>query len=297
MPAAGSDVGSRVEALLAQLRRQGGDSAADTGEELVRELVAFYGEGLSQIVSILAQEDPAVLETLIADRLVESQLILHGLHPLSADERIERALDEIRPYLGSHAGGVEYLGIDEHGMAHLRLDGSCSGCPSSTVTVKLTITDAVLGAAPELVGIEVQGQTAAPDKLLQIGRRPGTDTPVTASTAAPPPVWLHPSARDLPADGFAALADLQGRNVLMARLGETYFAYAELCPSCAHSLAGEPQDEVALEGDVLSCRSCGVRYDARLAGRAIDRPRLHLDPLPLLDDVSGIRIALIPSPA
>ncbi|MBA3743717.1 NifU family protein [Sporichthya sp.] len=294
MPPVGNDVGSRVEALLAQLQRQGGDTAAATGEELVRELVSFYGEGLSHIVGIIAEDNPEVLAALISDRLVESQLILHGLHPLSADQRIERALDEIRPYLGSHAGGVDYLGIDEHGMAHLRLDGSCSGCPSSTVTVKLTITDAVLGAAPELVGIEVEGQTALPDKLLQIGRRPGSDTPVTASVAAPPPIWLHPSARDLPADGFAALADLEGRTILMARLGETYFAYADRCPSCDHSLAGEPGG-VALEGDVLACRSCGVRYDARLAGRAIDRPRLHLEPLPLLDDVSGIRIALIPA--
>jgi Fe-S cluster biogenesis protein NfuA/nitrite reductase/ring-hydroxylating ferredoxin subunit len=292
MPAVGDDVGSRVEALLAQLQRQGGQVAADTGEDLVRELVAFYGEGLARIVGILAEDSPETLGALTADRLVESQLILHGLHPLSADERIERALDEVRPYLGSHAGGVDYLGIDDTGVAHLRLDGSCSGCPSSTVTVKLTITDAVLGAAPELVGIEVEGQTASPEKLLQIGRRPGTDTPVTTSVPAPPPVWLHPSARDLPAEGFAALADLEGRTVLMARLGGIYYAYEQRCPSCELSLTGEP---TALDGDVLTCASCGVRYDARLAGRAIDRPRLHLDPLPLLDDVSGIRIALIPA--
>jgi Fe-S cluster biogenesis protein NfuA/nitrite reductase/ring-hydroxylating ferredoxin subunit len=292
MPAVGNDVGSRVEALLAQLHRQGGQATADTGEELVRELVAFYGEGLAHIVGILVEDAPEVIGALTGDRLVESQLILHGLHPLSADERIERALDEVRPYLGSHSGGVDYLGVDDAGVAHLRLDGSCSGCPSSTVTVKLTITDAVLGAAPELVGIEVEGQTAVPDKLLQIGRRPGSDTPVTTSTPALPPVWLHPSARDLPAEGFAALADLEGRTVLMARLGETYYAYAEHCPSCDRSLAGEP---TPLDGDVLTCVSCGVRYDARLAGRALDRPRLHLDPLPLLDDVSGIRIALIPA--
>jgi Fe-S cluster biogenesis protein NfuA len=292
MPAVGNDVGSRVEALLAQLHRQGGDAAASTGEELVRDLVAFYGEGLTHIVAILAEDAPEAMGGLIADRLVESQLILHGLHPFTADERIERALDEVRPYLGSHAGGVDYLGIDDAGVAHLRLDGSCSGCPSSTVTVKLTITDAVLGAAPELVGIEVEGQTAVPEKLLQIGRRPGTETPVTTSVPAAAPVWLHPSARDLPAEGFAALADLEGRTVLMARLGETYYAYAERCPSCDQSLTGEP---AALDGDVLTGGSCGVRYDARLAGRAIDRPRLHLEPLPLLDDVSGIRIALIPA--
>ena len=52
-----------------------------------------------------------MLDRLVADPLVESLLLLHGLHPLDVDTRIQRALDNVRPYLGSHAGGVEYLGV------------------------------------------------------------------------------------------------------------------------------------------------------------------------------------------
>ena len=47
-----------------------------------------------------------------------------------------------------------------------------------------------------------------------------------------------------------------------------------------------------LHGSVLTCASCEGRYDVRLAGRAVDGSGRHLDPLPLLDDVSGIRVAL-----
>ena len=115
------------------------------------------------------------MDRLTADPLVEGLLLLHGLHPLDVDARIQRALDQVRPYLGSHAGGVQYLGVTD-GVARLRLEGSCHGCPSSTVTVQLAIEGAVQDAAPEVTEVVVEGMTAPPEpKLLQIGPRPGAD--------------------------------------------------------------------------------------------------------------------------
>jgi Fe-S cluster biogenesis protein NfuA/nitrite reductase/ring-hydroxylating ferredoxin subunit len=282
----GGDVGERVEMLLDQLRRQGGAPAAATGEELVSSLVAFYGDGLARVVEILGDSHPELLLELADDPLVESQLILHDLHPVGVDERIERALDGVRPYLGSHAGGVAYLGVDDDGVAHLRLDGSCNGCPSSTVTVRLTIEEALLEAAPEVVGVEVEGATPTPQKLIQIGLRPGLESTASHEEG---PRWLHPSALDLPAAGACAQAHLDGRPVLICRLGETYYAYTDSCAACGSSLKG-----AGLVGDVLSCPSCDGRYDVRLAGRSRDGSGRRLEPLPLLDDVSGIRIALLP---
>ena len=116
-----------------------------------------------------------MIAELAGDPLVESLLLLHGLHPLDVDARIQRALDQVRPYLGSHAGGVQYLGVTD-GVARLRLEGSCNGCPSSTVTVRLAIQGAVLEAAPEVTEVVVEGMTTAPEPaLLQIGRRPAED--------------------------------------------------------------------------------------------------------------------------
>ena len=135
------DVGERVEQLLAGLRSVGG-SAGPAAEELVSLLVGLYGDGLGGSWPCCAKQAPdgaAMLAKLTADPLVESLLLLHGLHPLDVDARIQRALDQVRPYLGSHAGGVEYLGVRD-GVARLRLEGSCHGCPSSTATVQLAIT-------------------------------------------------------------------------------------------------------------------------------------------------------------
>ena len=126
------DVGERVEALLSSLRSAGGDAAA-TAEELVGLLVGLYGEGLEHVVAVLAASGAPgadILTALTGDPLVESLLLLHDLHPLDVGARIQRALDQIRPYLGSHAGGVEYLGVAD-GVAKLRLEGSCHGCPKS----------------------------------------------------------------------------------------------------------------------------------------------------------------------
>lgn len=279
-----AQVGEQVESLLGQVRELGGDRAAATADDLVRVLVGFYGEGLDRIVEIIGESQPELVLALADDPLVESQLILHGLHPLGVDERVERALDGVRPYLGSHAGGVAYLGVDDEGVAHLRLDGSCHGCPSSTVTVRLTIQEAILAAAPEVASVEVEGEVEKPKQLLQIGLRPGLE-PARGGQ----PVWLHPRSMELPRQGGSSLVHLDGRPVLMCKLGDTYYAYTDSCPSCGESLAGGP-----MTGDVLCCASCAAGYDVRLAGRARDGSGRRLEPLPLLDDVSGIRVALVP---
>ena len=170
-------VSARVEELLDALKGGGFGPASSAAEELVGLLVGLYGDGLARVMTVLAEQGPAgqqMIAKLADDPLVESLLLLHDLHPLDVDARIQRALDRVRPYLGSHAGGVEYLGVFD-GVARLRLEGSCHGCPSSTVTVQLAITGAVQDAAPEVSEVVVEGMTAAPavePKLLQIGRRP-----------------------------------------------------------------------------------------------------------------------------
>jgi Fe-S cluster biogenesis protein NfuA len=145
-------LGARIEEILEGLRAD--PRAAERAEQLVRLLMEFYGEGLEHIVQALPE---AQQQRLAEDPLVASLLILHDLHPIPLEARIQRALDGVRPYLGSHAGGVEFLGVDDTGQALLRLEGTCNGCPSSTLTVKNAIEKALEQAAPELMGVNVQG--------------------------------------------------------------------------------------------------------------------------------------------
>ena len=62
----------------------------------------------------------------------------------------------MRPYLESHGGNVELLGLED-GVARIRLEGSCNGCPASAATLELAIKQALDEAAPDLLGLEVEG--------------------------------------------------------------------------------------------------------------------------------------------
>ncbi len=153
------EVGSGIERLLDELGAEADPAVRSKAEELVRLLVDFYGAALGRVVELA---DQGLLERLADDELVASLLILHDLHPLDTKARVERALERVRPYLGSHAGGVELLGIDDRGVVHLRLQGTCNGCQASTLTVKLSIERAIEEAAPELRGVEVEGMVEEP---------------------------------------------------------------------------------------------------------------------------------------
>jgi len=289
-------VSARVEELLGALKSGGFGGAAPAAEELVGLLVGLYGDGLRQIVATLAdagQGGAAMLAKLAEDPLVEGLLLLHDLHPLGTDDRIQRALDQVRPYLGSHAGGVQYLGVRD-GVARLRLEGSCHGCPSSTVTVELAITTAVRDAAPEVTEVVVEGMATPPEPaLLQIGRRPD-DHPSAgqnhnhdgnAVTWVPLPNVGPPSSRPV-------TASAGGLAVLLCAVRGTLYAYRDRCARCGTSMAAG-----RLDREILSCPGCGAQFNVRLAGKSVETTdtgdaALHLDPLPLLADSQGVRIAV-----
>jgi Fe-S cluster biogenesis protein NfuA len=155
---------ARVEALLEEVEGIDDPVARDTGLELVQALLDLYGEGLARIVG----RDRELAQDVARDELVGHLLLLHGLHPVPLGERVRGALDEVRPYLAQHGGDVELLGVEE-GVARLRLQGSCNGCPSSAVTLKHAVEEAIHKAAPDVERIEAEG-TAQPaaDGLLQI---------------------------------------------------------------------------------------------------------------------------------
>jgi Fe-S cluster biogenesis protein NfuA/nitrite reductase/ring-hydroxylating ferredoxin subunit len=269
--------GARIEELLAGM--QAGPHQ-DAAEELVRLLVEMYGEGLARIV---AELDADQLTRIAGDDVVESLLLLHDLHPLDVDSRVQRALDRVRPYLGSHAGGVEYLGVED-GVAHLRLQGSCDGCASSTLTVRMAIEGAIQQAAPELAGIEVAGVVEPAAPLLQVGMGPppGWHAPAPAADGG----WV--TLPDLgPPLGRPVAVDLGGVAVLVCTVRGTLYAYRDGCAACGSSLA-----EGTLTNGALTCPSCGARFDVRLAGRGLDDTTHHLEPLPLLSDSAGVRVAV-----
>ncbi|HEV2582682.1 MAG TPA: NifU family protein [Ktedonobacteraceae bacterium] len=149
----------RIETLVQQVSSFSNIHARETTEELVQCILDMYGECLARILELSIQADAAgfpLVRSFTRDDLIGSLLILHGLHPVDLETRVMRALDEVRPQLVLHGGNVEFLKIEDN-VAYLRLNGSCHGCPSSTVTLKQLIEGAVRKAAPDLERLDVDG--------------------------------------------------------------------------------------------------------------------------------------------
>lgn len=70
-------------------------------------------------------------------------------------ERIERTIDEMRPYIASHRGTVEVVDFDPaDGTLLVRLGGTCSGCSASTVTLKQGLEVRIKRAVPEVLVVD-----------------------------------------------------------------------------------------------------------------------------------------------
>ena len=158
---------ARVERLLEELDGVADGPARDTATALVQALLELYGEGLARLVDHMAERDDGTLaDALAGDELVAPLLILHGLHPVPLERRVLGALDEVRPYLETHRGNVELLGVEE-GVVRLQLQGSCSGCPSSAVTLKHAVEEAIHKAAPDVSAIVAEDAPPQP-ALIQL---------------------------------------------------------------------------------------------------------------------------------
>src|SRR6478672_2288562 len=146
---------ARVQELTADLETAGEMAPRELAEELVAVIIQMYGAGLERIVQTIAAAGPAgepISDALVADGLVGSLLLIHDLYPVPLEERVAQALERVRPYMESHGGNVELLGVED-GIARLRLEGSCKTCSASSATLELAVRQALEEAAPDLEGM------------------------------------------------------------------------------------------------------------------------------------------------
>jgi nitrite reductase/ring-hydroxylating ferredoxin subunit len=146
------------------------------------------------------------------------------------------------------------------------------------MTLKLAIEEAIHKTAPDLEGIEAEGVAEEPEPAPTIVAGPTLRRkkrrPEENGTS-----WTVVGGLPQLSDGGLLVKEVSGARVLFLKLGDDLFAYRNLCPGCGESLEGG-----SLEGDELGCPGCGRRFDVRRAGRGVDDPGLHLEPIPLLAD-------------
>ena len=265
---------TRVQELTGQLEDLDHPACRSLAEELTAAVVQMYGAGLERIVELA---DADTRDGMAGDELVAGLLMIHDLYPVPIEERVMAALDTVRPYMESHGGNVELLGIED-GVAKLRLEGSCKSCRASSSTLELAVRQALEAAAPDLEGMDVEG-------VMEEEEEPalsGIPLPIVQMNGAPSWHTLSVAAPEL-----LVATDVDGVPLVIANVDGTLLAYRNTCAGCGGSL-----DAGALDGGALACPGCGRRYFLPQAGRSMDDDHLQLQPVPLLREQEEIKVAL-----
>ena len=260
---------ARVQELTGRLEDLEDGECRELAEELTGAVVQMYGAGLERIVELIQDEETR--DRLASDELVAGLLMIHDLYPVPLEERVTAALDSVRPYMESHGGNIELLGFED-GVVKLRLEGSCKSCRASSSTLELAVRQALQEAAPDLLGMDVEG-VAEPDL-------PGVPLPVVNGA----PSW---HTLDISPPELLTATAVDGMSLVVANVDGTLLAYRDRCASCNSEMAGGTLDQGA-----LTCPSCGRSYSLPQAGRSMDDDHLQLEPIPLLREAEAIRVAL-----
>jgi Fe-S cluster biogenesis protein NfuA len=324
----------RVQELQEKLDSAGDPATRELAEELVSAVVQMYGAGLERIVdSLLAagEEGRRLAVALAEEESVAALLMIHDLHPVPLLERVQGALEQVRPYMESHGGNVELLSL-EQGVARISLRGSCSSCAASTVTLELAIKQALEQAAPDLEGLEVEGMTdsatgvpTGPSLPLATGR-PAPEPPPARTVELPmamsPPPALGSHANDAietPMSRAPAQADVTAngeRHGASALNNARAPASEERCDLCQTTIPEDHRHLLNLVERRIEC-VCEICWALR-SGDAEYRPtggrKLWLPELDLPDElwasfqipiglaffmdssITGCVVALYPSP-
>jgi hypothetical protein len=157
------DVSRRLEQVVRELEAGDGPMAA-RARELGRLLTELHGAGLARIVAALAAHHRAVLDDLLDDDLIASLLVLHDLHPETSQARVERALARLTRLTRVQIALVEIGPI----QARVRVKADAGSAGPAPAELEPLIRDAVLGVAPELEQVHIEGVATA--ALVQITR-------------------------------------------------------------------------------------------------------------------------------
>ncbi|MFF8942075.1 NifU family protein [Streptomyces sp. NPDC014864] len=147
---------ARLDELLAGLESAPGPTTRGA-IEAVRLLTEVYGEALARV---LDHADGPTAGRLAEDELLGHLLVLHEIHPESAEHRAARAVERLRPAVRERGGDLEWAGVEDGadgrvGRVRLTTGGGCgSGCGGGTDDVADAVRAAVLAAAPELTAVE-----------------------------------------------------------------------------------------------------------------------------------------------
>ncbi len=69
------------------------------------------------------------------------------------EERVRKAIEEVRPSLQADGGDIEFVSLDSGGKVTVRLTGACGSCPMATFTLKQGVENYIKKVIPEITEV------------------------------------------------------------------------------------------------------------------------------------------------
>jgi Fe-S cluster biogenesis protein NfuA len=160
----------KIDRLVQRASSLADEDARATALELLQSVMDLHGAAMLRVVEILSDDGGAgrsALAKVGSDPLICGLLVLYGVHPVSLEDRVAHAVEQVRPKLQKQGGDLQLMGIDET-AARISIQSSGAGCHSSPEALKEVAERAILEAAPELVEVIAEGVPSAKTAFVPV---------------------------------------------------------------------------------------------------------------------------------
>jgi Fe-S cluster biogenesis protein NfuA/nitrite reductase/ring-hydroxylating ferredoxin subunit len=237
---------------------------------LKRAIEALHKEALTRLIKSLKQESISALRHAVDDEVVYAVLLYHDLVKpplLPILQRIQAALEEVRPGLKSHNGDIELVAFKSPDTVEVRLIGTCSSCPASNLTLTQGVEQAIKNYCPEIT------------KVVAVGDRSRVDNSNTGIISPFSPqikvAWVRVATIEQVPDLGIFAAKIAGHSLILYRQGDRITCYRNACSHLA-----SPLDVGKVENGIITCAAHGFQYQLE-SGECLTAADVPLQPYPV----------------
>ncbi|MEH2061111.1 MAG: NifU family protein [Nostoc sp.] len=248
---------------------------------LKRAIESLHKAALTSLIKSLKQESMPALRHAVTDEVVYAVLLYHELvkppkAPLA--QRIQTALEEVRPGLKSHDGDVELVAIKPPDTVEVRLIGTCRSCPASTLTLSQGVEQAIKNHCPEITKV-----LAVNNNPTSNNANPDLISPFSSKITS---TWLKVATIDQVPELSVLAVQLAGKSLILHRQGVTIKCYRN---ACIH--LGSPLEKGKVENGIITCPSHGFQYKLE-TGECLTAPHISLQsyPVKIKDDKVFVKL-------
>ncbi|MEM1362162.1 MAG: NifU family protein [Pseudomonadota bacterium] len=242
------------------------DDAARKGAQARAEAIdALNAEAFRRLIRHLQGVEgmSAALRSAASDEVVYAVLRRHGILRPSLFERVDTALDSVRPMLASHGGDAELVSVEET-VATVRFLGACDGCPASALTFYAGVKKAIQEQVPQIKEVK---------QAKGLGGGAADQVQFTSPFAAyQSDGWTEAAdLAELP-DGTTKFLEIDGHSVLVSRFGDRVTCFEN---ACVHM--GMAMDGGEIANGFITCPYHSFKYSLE-SGECLTAPEVQLQP-------------------